>query len=205
MGFALIWSYTPHDELEQGTLALYLNLGPRHTWDWEPVTITLQALSSVEKAELLQVQAPHYAWGTDGVYKWTQDGRKVHMASNGTCYMVTWTILKKPPLRGRPKIKPGDHDTLHAHNHSFILFYHVWGPAWIEPRWNSIQSRAKSHTASHSTLRVRDHTTWVWRCVGTSFGHFLLGSQNFTDIMALRTLTTADLFYFIMCEEYPHE
>ena len=26
-----------------------------HTWDWEPVTITLQALSLVEKAELVQV------------------------------------------------------------------------------------------------------------------------------------------------------
>ena len=30
--------------------------GPLHTWDWEPVTITLQALSLVEKAELVQVR-----------------------------------------------------------------------------------------------------------------------------------------------------
>ena len=29
--------------------------GPLHTRDWEPVTITLQALSLVEKAELVQV------------------------------------------------------------------------------------------------------------------------------------------------------
>jgi hypothetical protein len=28
-------------------------------------------------------------------------------------------------------------------------------------------------------LRIRDHTTWFWRCVGTAFGHFLLGSHNF--------------------------
>ena len=27
--------------------------------------------------------------------------------------------------------------------------------------------------------RVRDHTAWLWRCVGTAFGHFLLGSLNF--------------------------
>ena len=29
-------------------------------------------------------------------------------------------------------------------------------------------------------LRIRDHTTWVWRYVETAFGHFLLGSHNFT-------------------------
>jgi hypothetical protein len=33
-------------------------------------------------------------------------------------------------------------------------------------------------------LRVCDHTTWFWRCVGTTFGHFLLGSHNFM-VMAL--------------------
>jgi hypothetical protein len=31
-------------------------LGPLHTWDWEPVTITLQALSLAEKAEPVQVR-----------------------------------------------------------------------------------------------------------------------------------------------------
>ena len=28
-------------------------------------------------------------------------------------------------------------------------------------------------------LRIHDHTTWFWRCLGTAFGHFLLGSHNF--------------------------
>jgi hypothetical protein len=28
-------------------------------------------------------------------------------------------------------------------------------------------------------LRTCDHTIWFWRCVGTAFGHFLLGSHNF--------------------------
>ena len=28
-------------------------------------------------------------------------------------------------------------------------------------------------------LRVHDHTTWFWRCLGMVFGHFLLGSHNF--------------------------
>ena len=33
-------------------------------------------------------------------------------------------------------------------------------------------------------LRIHDHTTWFWRCVGMAFGHFLLGSHDFM-VMAL--------------------
>jgi hypothetical protein len=47
---------------------------------------------------------------------WMQDGCKVYMdscmASNGSCFMVTWTIFKKSLLGGRPDTKPGDHGTL---------------------------------------------------------------------------------------------
>ena len=42
--------------------------------------------------------ASHNTWGTNGVSMWTQDGCKVHMdsymASNGSCFMVTWTTFK---------------------------------------------------------------------------------------------------------------
>jgi hypothetical protein len=38
--------------------------------------------------------ASHYAWGTNGVYKWMQDGCKVYMAPNGSCFMVTWIVFK---------------------------------------------------------------------------------------------------------------
>ena len=41
--------------------------------------------------------ASHYAWGTNGVYMWMQDGWRVYldsyMASSGSCFMVTWTIF----------------------------------------------------------------------------------------------------------------
>ena len=57
--------------------------------------------------------------------------------------------FQKPPLGGRPNTKPGDHGTPNAHNRWFILFYHVWGPAWIEIHWNSIWLRTRSHMASH--------------------------------------------------------
>ena len=59
--------------------------------------------------------------------------------------------FQKPPLGGRSNTKPGDHGTLNAHNCWFILFYHVWGPAWIEIHWNSIWLRARSHMTSHYT------------------------------------------------------
>ena len=83
--------------------------------------------------------------------------------------------FQKPPLGGRPNTKLGDYGTPNAHNRWFILFCHVWGHAWIEIRWNSIWSRARSCMASHLHLRVGDHTAWFWRCVGTALGHFSFG------------------------------
>ena len=75
--------------------------------------------------------------------------------------------IQKPLFGGRPNTKPGDHNTLNAHNRWFILLYHVWRRAWIEIHWNSIWLRARSHMISHHTWGVRDHTTWFWRCVET--------------------------------------
>ena len=86
--------------------------------------------------------------------------------------------LKIPPLGGRPSTKPGDHGTPNAQNYWFVLFYHVWGPAWIKIHQNSIWLRPQSHMTSHH-LRVRNQTTWFWRYVVMACGHFLLGSHNF--------------------------
>jgi hypothetical protein len=71
-----------------------------------------------------------------------------YMASNGSCFMVTWTFWK-PPLGGMPNTKPSTHGTPNTHNHWFILLNHVWSPAWIECHWNSIRLRAWSHMTSH--------------------------------------------------------
>jgi hypothetical protein len=60
-----------------------------------------------------------------------------------------------------------------------FLFYHVWGPAWIMflLKWHLIECLVTYDFTLH--LMIRDHTTtWCWRCVGTAFGHFLLGSHN---------------------------
>ena len=88
--------------------------------------------------------------------------------------------FQKPPLEGRPNTTPGDHGTQNAHKHWFILFYHVWEPAWIKIHWNSIILVEGPVTYAFTLhLRVHDHTTWFWRCLGTTFGHILLGSHNF--------------------------
>jgi hypothetical protein len=60
------------------------------------VTILLQALSFVEKAEPVQVRFTLFL--RDQHSMWMQDGRKVYMdsymASNVSCLMVAWTIFK---------------------------------------------------------------------------------------------------------------
>ena len=72
-------------------------LGPIHTRDWEHVTIALQALSLVEKAEPVQVRL------RDQRSMWMQDGCKVYiysyMASNGSCFMVIWIVFKNHLLK----------------------------------------------------------------------------------------------------------
>ena len=89
---------------------------------------------------------------------WLQDGCNVYMdsymASNGSCFMVTWTIFKNHPLGGRPSTKPGDHGTPTAHNHWFILIYQERGSAWIEIHWNSIWGPRSRMTSHYMILEV---------------------------------------------------
>ena len=155
--------------------------GSLHTRDWEPMTITLQALSLVEKAEPVQFRCALHL--RDQWSMWMQDGCKVYMdsymASNKSCFMVSLGLYSNHPLVVGLTQKTGDHGIPNSHNHWFILFYHVW-----EPRTN--KNSLKYHLVEGPVtydftlhLRVCDHTTWFWRCVGTAFGHFLLGSHNF--------------------------
>ena len=110
------------------------NSGPIHSWDWEPVTITLRAHSLVEKVEPVKVRFTLRLTYQRSV--WMQDGCKVYMdsymASNGFVFHGHLDYFRKLLLGGRPNTNPGDHGTPNAHNCCFIIFYHVWEPAWIE-------------------------------------------------------------------------
>jgi hypothetical protein len=144
-------------------------LGPLHTRDWEPVIIMLQALSLVEKAELVQVRFTLMLEGpTESV-----DARWIHGFLHGIERIMFHGHLdyfQKPPLGGWPNTKPGDIASPNAHNRRFILIYHVWGSAWINIRWNNIWLRTRSWIYDFTLrLKVHDHTTRFWRCVGTAF------------------------------------
>jgi len=57
----------------------------------------------------------------------------------------------KPSLGGRPNTKPWVYGTPNAHNCWFILFYHVWGPTWIEFIEFTFGLGPWLHMASHYT------------------------------------------------------
>ena len=65
-------------------------------WNWVPVTITLQALSLVEKEEPVQLHFTLHS--RDQRSMWMQDGCKVYMDSymalTRPCFMVIWIIFK---------------------------------------------------------------------------------------------------------------
>ena len=51
---------------------------------------------------------------------------------------------------------------------------------WNSLKWHLVEGLVTYDFTLH--LRVCDHTTWFWGCLGTTFGHFLLGSHNFMVI-----------------------
>ena len=124
------------------------NEGPLHTRDWEPVTITLQALSLVEKAEPLQVR-----------FKPTEYVNARWMSSlHGFLHDIEWIMFhghldyfQKPLPGGRPNTKPWDHGTPNALNRWFILFYHVWGSTWIDIHWMNLLYLMRLHESRNSS------------------------------------------------------
>jgi hypothetical protein len=73
------------------------------------------------------------------------------MASNGSCFIVTWTIFKNHLLEiGLTQ----NRQTVSLRTLTTVdLFYFMMCtvPAWIEIQWNSIWLRVWSHMASHYT------------------------------------------------------
>ena len=101
-------------------------------------------------------------------------------------HIIEWIMFhghldysQKSLFGDRYSTKLGDHGTPNAHNCWYILFYHVWGPAWIKKIIEIAVGWGPGYIWLHTTLNVHDHTTWFWKCLGTAFGHFLLGSYNF--------------------------
>ena len=130
-----------------------VSLWPFHTRDREPVTITLQALSLVEKADLVQVRFTLHL--RDQRSMWMQDGCKVYvdsyMALNGSCYTVTWFIFKNHFLEVGLTQSQETMALITLTTIGLSYFNHVWEPAWIEIHWNNIWLRDWSRMTSHYT------------------------------------------------------
>ena len=73
----------------------------------------------------------YYAWGTNGVCECKMDG-KVHMdsymASNGSCFMLTWTIFKNHFLEAGLAQTREIMALRMLTSVCVFYFYHVWGP-----------------------------------------------------------------------------
>ena len=101
---------------------LVCNKGNLHTRNWEPVTITLQALSLMEKAEPIQVHCT--LCSRDRRSMWMQYYlESTWIPTWHQMDHVSWSLglLSKPPLGGTPNPKPGDHGTPQSHNYWFII------------------------------------------------------------------------------------
>jgi hypothetical protein len=147
-------------------------LGPLHIWDWELVTKALQALSFMEKAEPVQV---HFTLRLrDQRSMLMQDGCKVYMdsymASNGTCFMVTWTTFKDHLLevaltQNRESMTLWTLTTIalyyfimceDPHEQKFVEIAFGWGPDHI---W--LHTRLESPWPHYMILEVSLDSLWT--------------------------------------------
>ena len=94
----------------------------------------------------------HYAWGTNGVCECEMDCNVYmdsYMALNGSCFMVTWTVVKNHLLEVGLIQNWWEAMALWTLTTVDLLcFYCGWGPAWIEIHCNSIWLRARWHMTS---------------------------------------------------------
>ena len=138
------------------------------------MAITLQVVSVLEKLDATQVCLRDH-WSM-----WMQDGCKVYMdsymTSNGSCFMVTWIILKNDLLEVRLTQIRKTIALRITHNRWRIIFYHVWGPAWIKFHWNSIWLTTRSNMTSHYT--------WGYVTTPHDFGG-VLGQPSYTFFRAV--------------------
>ena len=95
--------------------------------------------------------ASHYAWGTDGVRECMMNIKSTWVPTWHQMDHVSWSlgVFSKVGLAQNQETMALQ--TLTSHNCWLILFYHVWGPIWIETHWNSIRLTARDIWL-HTTL-----------------------------------------------------
>ena len=148
----------------------------------EPMTITLQALSLVEKAEPVQVRFTLFLRDHRSMWK-QDDGCKVYMDFYvASMDDVSWSLGLFFRNRLLEAGLTQNWETMALRMFTtvdFILFYYVWGPAWIGIYWNLIWLRAWSDMTSHYTWGSVTTRHDFGGVLGRPLDAFLLGSHNF--------------------------
>ena len=67
------------------------------------------------------------------------------------------------------------------HGHGSWLLSVKWPLVWLQQNRAKSMASKKYHIWLHTTLEGPwpRTTTWLWRCIGTAFRYYLLGSHNF--------------------------
>ena len=129
-----------------------------------PWQLHFRALSIMEKTEPLQIRFTLRL--RDQWSEWIQDECKVYMdssmASNGSCFMVTWIIFKNHLLevgltQNRKTIPLWNLTTV-----DLLYFIMCEDPAWIEIIEITF-GWGLGHIWVHTTLRAHDHVVWSWK------------------------------------------
>jgi hypothetical protein len=134
---------------------------PPFRGDWEPVTVILQVLSSVEKAEPVQVCFTLRL--KDQWSMWMRDGCKVY---KWIMFHGHLDYCQKSPLGGRLNTKtrrPWYSESLQSLIYSILSCVRTRMNR-ISSKWNSVEGLVTYDFTLH--LRVQDHNTWFWRCLG---------------------------------------
>ena len=101
-----------------------------------------------------------------------------YMTSNGSCFMVTWIILKNQLLE--VDLTQNWKTTALRNLITNDLLYSIMceDPTWIKIHWKSIWLRTRSHMTSHYTWGSVTTLHDFESCLRTAFGHFIwaLGS-----------------------------
>ena len=174
-----------------------LYLGPLHTRGWEPVWPLFHFKHSYWwKWRSRSKFASHCAWGT---------GVDSYVASNGSCFMVTWTILKNRLLEvGLTQ----NRETMAVWALTTVgLFYFIMHKD-LHNRCslNSIWLRAQSHMASHytwgSVTTLHDVGGVLGRPLDTFFWALPISWLRFlacvwSDLTRIEALITKHLRYFV--------
>ena len=90
--------------------------GPLHTRDRDPVIINYTSSTLIGGKLEGPTKYVNARWNLKSTWLPT------YMASNGSCFMITWILFNKPPLGGKPNTKLGNHGTLNTCNPLVYFF-----------------------------------------------------------------------------------